>query len=508
MNFRSLITCLVLLGNISCLDAVGQIIPDLLSGDNFLPYMSEQKKQDEIIKGYNQEMKKRYPQTSEELYSHLYKYVVRDYLGPIRGTPTDPANAFPNYTSNSYLKPITGSPKVQGYSMDLARDKQNIAIVEADMAAYKAKQEQSERLVEEVNRALYKPVINYHLGTHNGQAVEKFVKAYEELVKMLDGSQRTDFLRAVWLVESAVDKTLTWEEFNKMFSEGIQVISALMQKDKLSPNDNLAKIMTIYKYMTDTTKVYIAAKEKNVVSKPMLYDYDDYRAEKDLTKIFVSKLLRTGSGQCMSLPTLFFLFAKALKADADLAFAPEHSYITFKDKLGNRQNIELTGKMFTTTDFYWQTGFIKAEQVKSGIYLKPLSEKDVLVHLVTTLAKTYVRTFGTDERLIQMATTAKKYSPNDLSANMLMVGYQRDLYNHVLRQYDVFRLPESDFDNDQNAIAIKERMNLALVHLKKDLGYAKMPDWAYQQWLQGVNALAQKQQHFVRKRELELQLNR
>lgn len=488
----------------------GQIVPDLISTDHFLPYLTEQKKQEEIIKAYNQETSKKFPQTSDELYSHLYKYVDREYLGPVKGTSADPANAFPKYF-DAIKSGSSATVPVQRYDLDplmSQRNQMNMAMVEADIAAYESKQQQEAEMMKEIDRVFYKPVINYQLGLHTGNNVDGFINAYDELVRMLDGKVKADFLKAVWLVESAVDKTLTWEEFNLMFNDGVQVIGALMAKGKLSPNDNLAKIMTIYKYMTDTTKVYLAGKEKLIVSKPMLYDYEDYRAEKDLTKVFVSKLLRTGSGQCMSLPTLFFLFSKALNANAELAFAPEHSYITFKDKLGNRQNIELTGKMFTTTDFYWQTGFIKAEQVKSGIYLKPLSEKDVLVHLVTTLARAYVRSFGTDERLQLMAETARKHSPNDLSANMLIVGYYRDLYNNILRQYDVFRLSEADLENDQEAQVIKKKMYSALDHLKKDLGYAKMPDWAYQQWLNGVNELAQQRQHLVRKRELEQQLNR
>jgi len=266
--------------------------------------------------------------------------------------------------------------------------------------------------------------------------------------------------------------------------------------------------MTIYKFMADTTKVFVSSKEKVIVSKPMLYDFEDYGGKKDITKVFVSKLLRTGTGQCMSLPMLYYLFAKEFKVDVNLAFAPEHSYITFKDNLGKTQNIELTGRMFTTTDFYWQTGFIKSEQAKSGIYLRPLSEKETIAHLLTTLTISYVRTMGTDERVLEMALTAQKHAPNDLAANMILAGYSRDLYNHILRQYDVYNLGEDELLADGKAQAVNKSMNLAFDHLMKDLGYAKMPDWAYQEWLKGVNELAARKQHVVRRRQLEQQLNK
>lgn len=492
------------------LTSLAQQVPDLTSKDHFLFYMSEEKKQDEIVKSYENRVSKKYPQSSEELYPHLYKFTHRDYLGPIRGTSADPANAFQNYSkTNNFQKPVTSSVVALSlYDNSLSIEERNRQAVEADMAAYEARKKESEELLIDAYKTLEKPIINYHLGIHNGPSVDRFTKAYSELTAMLDGSQKIDFLKATWLVESSVDKTLSWDEFNKMFQDGAQIISALMAKEKLSRSDNLAKIMAIYKYMADTTKVFLSAREKTVISKPMLYDFEDYKAEKDITKVFVSKLLRTGTGQCMSLPMLYYLYAKAFNANATLAFAPQHTYITFEDRTGNRQNIELTGRMFTPTDFYWQSGFIKSEQVKSGIYLKPLSEKEVIAHLLTTLTLSYVKTFGTDERVFDMAMTANRYSPNDLTANMILAGYSQDLYNHVLRQYDVFHLSEAQLAGDEQAKTAKDAMQAAVDHVTKDLGYSKMPDWAYQQWLDGVNNLANKQQHIVRRRQLEQQLNR
>lgn len=485
-----------------------QIIPDLTQGEHYRPYASESQKQELIVNNYLETLRKKYPQTSEELYPQLYRYVQRQFLGAVSGTSSAPENAFPNYARAPVVKTTTPAPYNSYSNFTSTVDQRNRAIVEADMAAYQSRRAESERVLYEADEALYKPVVNYHLGFHSGEKVTPFIDAQQEISQMLAGEKRIDFLRAVWLIENAVDRTLSWDEFNSMFQDGVQAIGSLMAKEKLNRNDNLAKIMAIYKFMADTTRVYIASKEKNVTSKPMLYDYDDYEAKKDITKVFVSKLLRTGTGQCMSLPMLYYLFGKTIKADVNLSFAPQHSFITFKDHNGNRQNIELTGRMFTSTDFYWATGFIKAEQVKAGIYLKPLSEKETLAHLMTTLALSYIRTFGTDERALEMALTARNHSPTDLTANMIVAGYSQDLYNHVLRQYDVFRLNEDQLAKDQEAQRVHHEMREAIDHLKKDLGYAEMPDWAYKKWLEGVNELANKKQHIVRRRQLEQQLNR
>lgn len=491
--------------------AFAQVIPDLTTGDHFRPYMTEAQKQEEIAKSFQEYLKKKYPNTSEELYPHLYKYTNQDYLAPIRGTTADQANAFTDYSKINYMKPTGNLPSglpQSSFNNSLSVQQRNMAVIEADMAAYEAQKKYSQQLVQEAIAELEKWEIKYTLGTHNGAKVEPFVKAYSELTAMMNGTQKIDFLKATWLVESAVDPSLSWDEFNGMFQSAVQIISQLMVQEKVNPNDNLSKIMYIYKYMADTTSVFMPGQEKTVVTKPMLYDFEDFKAEKDLTKVFVSKLLRTGSGQCMSLPMLYYLFAKAFRAEAYLAFAPKHSYIKFKDNLGNWQNIELTGRIFASDDVHWSMGFIKGEQVKSGIYMTPVSEKETIAYLLTTLTLSYVKTFGTDDRALEMALTAKEHFPKSLTASMIVTGYSHELWKHVQRQYAVLGLSDSALVKDEKAQAIKLNREKAINYLKKDLGYDEIPDWAYKQWLDGVNEMAKQRQSIVRRRQLEQQLRK
>ena len=489
---RTLVAILILV----LLKASGQVVPNLLTEDNFRPYLTEEQKRQEILKA---------PQ-AKTLYPNLYNSRYQNNLDQMikQGLIPNPYDAFKNQTQAGF--PQNSQQSYPGQQSEY--NKKQIAAYEADLAAYQEQQRRSQQAIEEAQKALYSPSINYTLGLHSGERVDRFVEAYNELESMLNEKQKIDFVRAVWLVESAHDPSLTWEEFNTSFQNGVDIISALMIQDKIDPNDNLSKIMTIYKYMADTTKVYIKAREKNIVTKPMVYDYEDYGGKQDITKVFVSKLLRTGSGQCMSLPMLYYLYAKTFGADAHIAFAPQHSYITFKDKLGNWQNIELTAPMFIATDFHWGSGFISAEQAKSGIYLRPSTEKETLTYLLTTLAITYARNFGTDERNLQMAETAKKYFPKNLTSNMIYAGYYKDLYLNILRQYNMYQLSEDKFNNDEPRKAIEQKALAEIQYLKRDLGWTEIPDWAYKKWLDGVNESARRKQHLVRRRELEQQLNR
>lgn len=383
----------------------------------------------------------------------------------------------------------------------------NLAIIENDMKEYAERKEHQRRIMEEIDRQ-FSATISYNLGNHRKSGVDRFQQSFEFIASMLNGSEPMDFLKAVYAVEGAYDHTLTWTEFESMFNEALRHIELLLKQQGKGRKDNLTKIMTIYRYMADTSRIFLPESERHITTKPMLYDFEDYAGKNDPSKIFVSKLLRSGSGQCMSLPMLFFLFCQALDADAHLAFAPQHSYIKFKDNLGNWNNIELTGRMFTTDDFLWQSNFLKAEQVRSGIYLRPLTDKETMTYLLTTLGLTYVKAFGVDDRVLNMSNMALQHFPNSLTAHMMQVGYYKTLWEKIQSQYAESDKSKDEFLADDKARRIWDQRVGSVDHIKQNLGWKKMPDWAYQAWLEGVNQLANKKQHEVKKRQLEQQLNR
>ena len=381
----------------------------------------------------------------------------------------------------------------------------NLAIIENDMKEYAERKDHQRRMMEEIDRQ-FSATITYTLGNHRKPGVERFQQAYEYIRSMLADQAPVDFLRAIYAVESAFDQSLTWDGFETMFNNSLRHIELLLENEGKVKNDNLTKIMTIYRYMSDTSKIYMPETEGEVITKPMLYDFEDYAGENDPSKIFVSKLLRTGSGQCMSLPMLFFLYSQAIGAEAHLAFAPQHSYIKFKDNFGNWNNIELTVRIFTTDDFLWQSNFLKAEQVRSGIYLRPLSHKETLAYMLTTLGLTYIKTFGVDDRALEISNTALKYFPNSLTGHMIQVGYYKALWSHVESQYQKSQKTQEQFQADKKAGYVWDQRIGSDDHIKKNLGWSKMPDAAYEAWLEGVNELANQRQHQVRKRELEQQI--
>src|SRR5262249_25491256 len=146
--------------------------------------------------------------------------------------------------------------------------------------------------------------VQYEFPSYNGPGKNHYVNAFNELKKMLEGGSTLDLKRAVYLVEHAFDTTLQYADYNRQIQDAVSVIGLKMKKDKVSPLDNTAKIMTTFQYMADTIKVYSPAAEKYITTYPKTYDFEDFWGRSNYKKMFVSKLMRAGSGQCHSLPLL------------------------------------------------------------------------------------------------------------------------------------------------------------------------------------------------------------
>ena len=138
---------------------------------------------------------------------------------------------------------------------------------------------------------------------------KKYESAFLEIKAMLDKSTTPSFKRAVFVTENAfINDSLTYEQFDK----GIQFLAsrcrliekqsnlAYAEKDKAEVLKNFA----VFKLMSDTVKYYIDS-TKYIKTFPFTYDFNDFWGELNWQQMFVTKLLRTGKGNCHSLPFLY-----------------------------------------------------------------------------------------------------------------------------------------------------------------------------------------------------------
>jgi hypothetical protein len=328
-----------------------------------------------------------------------------------------------------------------------------------------------------------------------------FENALKEIMDMVEKRKPYNLKRAVFLTEHAYDTTLDYSQFERQISRLVQIIQLKMSQDKINPNDHMGKIMTVFKFMADTITVKHPVLEKRITTYPKIYDFEDFYGINDYHKMFVSKLIRTGKGQCHSLPLLFLILCQEINATAYLSFSPEHSYVKFKDKTGVLQNIELTNQMFTTDQFILHSGYVKSPAIKSKIYMDTLGLARTVLYTLNDLSNSYVRKYGYDDFVLQCADKILPREPKSIHTWMHVANYFTNLGFKIKRQYDSLGLTDADFQRDERFKTITKSIIHWNDHID-NLGYAEMPPDIYLVWLKSLKNEAMRQQYIEKKRML------
>lgn len=231
---------------------------------------------------------------------------------------------------------------------------------------------------------------------------------------------------------------------------------------------------------------------------------------KDWSKMFVSKLLATGKGQCNSLPRLYLILAEEIGAEAFLSLSPNHSYIKFRDEDDNWYNVELTNGMFTTESMILQSGFIKSEALQSGIYMQQMSEKQLLSQLLSDFAQGYARKFGYDQFVKKVIDKALELYPNSITANMINSNYLTIQFEYVAKQVGINPRDRNDLQNIRNYPNIVKLLNNVNLQYDKvdNLGFEFMSAEAYQNWLASLKESKQQQDSENMKKQFNIKLQK
>src|SRR5690606_33493620 len=253
---------------------------------------------------------------------------------------------------------------------------------------------------------------------------------------------------------------------------------------------NSDKNFMLFQFFADTLQL-----KDGTQHLPFKYDFEDYMGIKDYSKMFVSKLLATQTGQCHSMPLLYLILAEEINAEAYLAYSPNHSYIRFPADNGKWYDVELTNGMFSTPSYVLNSGFIKSEALQNKIYMQSLSDKQLLSQLYTDLAGGYIAKYGYDEFSAKVISKALELYPNNIFANLTKGNIDAKRLQYVLQQLGINpNIPEdrNKIRNYPQAMAVLQEANYQ--HKKIDnLGYTYMPDEAYQNWLQSMKEQKSKQ---------------
>jgi hypothetical protein len=296
-----------------------------------------------------------------------------------------------------------------------------------------------------------------------------YKQAFNEQLQMLKGQKPIDFKRAVFLTENAYYKgQLNYQTFCNGIAATGQQLKELIKQRGLQ-NYKTAGNWAVFSYMTDSLPI------NNY--KPCTYDFDDFMGDKDWTKMFVTKLIKTRSGNCHSLPYYYKILCEEIGGKASLALAPNHVYIKHIDEKGQWSNVELTNGGFPRDQWIIKQMAISVEAIKSGIYMNPLSQKESIAMTMFDLASAYEFQFGNDDYVLQTANTALQYFPNCIPLIMMKANCIRDKIKAEQKKAN----PNKELIN--NNIAIYKKT----IGTIDSLGHKDMPTELYQEWVKSVD---------------------
>ena len=194
--------------------------------------------------------------------------------------------------------------------------------------------------------------------------------------------------------------------------------------------------------------------------------------------MFVTKLLKTHSGNCHSLPYLYKIICAEIGAKAYLALAPNHIYIKHQDETGQWTNVELTNPGFPRDQWIIKEMAITVEAIKRNIYMTPLTEKQSIAMAMFDLACGYKSYYGYDQFVLKTTNTALKYFPKCVPLIQLQANCILSMINAEKKK------SKPDTSLILADIALHKR-TLANVNA---LGYKDMPVELYKDWVQSVEA--------------------
>ncbi|THV60582.1 hypothetical protein [Chryseobacterium candidae] len=414
-------------------------------------------------------------------------------FGQIPNFPTPQASGLGNYSSNNYGSPTNGRSSQRNYapSMSSAYQKSSNSIGQHNTYETQRRSQNDAFLREidkdmaEVKEMQFREWINngrnipYDLPSLSGKAgTGSYYDAFDKLSAM--DSDNYSLADVNFTVENAFyDNKQNLQQFKSGIQRTAKQLLQKMKERKQDTESNVSKNLMIFEYFSKDMKL------NGTTHKAFEYDFKDYMGQKDYSKMFVSKLLKTGSGQCHSMPLYYLILAEAMGTEAYLSLAPNHSYVRFMDDEGTMRNMELTNGMFPTDNAFLESGYIKSEALQNKIYLENLTKKELLGMAYFDLARGYVSKFGYDEFVNKVIDKALELYPNGIAPNMEKANISQVRFAYVMKQLGINPEDKRDLQRIGYFPKAIEQLNQTNEQFNNidNLGYAEMPASAYESWL-------------------------
>lgn len=416
-------------------------------------------------------------------------------------TPQPPRTSMPNYQN-------FGTRTTTHQSQVLRNSNRGLAVYEQDrkrVETEERRKEQANKLVQEaVTDIEYENRFNLPSLDHI-EATKYYKNAFNKLSKM--NADNFSLKQAVFISENAFyEEQQNYDEFNDLIKRTGSFIREKMNELNYDPNSNLAKNLILFQFFSDTLEI----KSKGLKHLPLKYDFEDFWGRKDWSKMFVTKLLKTGKGQCHSLPLLYLMLANEIDAKAYLSLSPNHSYIKFQDDSNKWYNVELTNQMFTTSSFILQNGYITSEALQNDLYMKEQTKKQMMSDIYIDLVMGYTRKFGYDDFVKDVVNKSLELNPNNIRAYQTAHSYLLLSLKYMTGKLGIDLSDKEQFKQINfypKAVRLAKEI-IALENKIDDMGYKEMPAQMYEDWLSSLKEQKHKQNNEELKKRFKLKIKR
>lgn len=301
--------------------------------------------------------------------------------------------------------------------------------------------------------------------------------AFQEINQMLEDKIPMNFKRASFLIEWAYLKgNLDYDVFCKQISAIAKDLKQFIADKKVGVYKTAGNY-ALYEYFTKPHSM------NNY--KPFVYDFEDFYGEKDYQNVFVTKLLRTHTGQCRSMPMLYKILAEEIGAESYLALAPNHLYIKHLDEQNKWVNVELTNGHFSSDAWMISSSGMSAEAIQSGIYMKDLTMKESIAFCMTELAMAYKEQYGHTEFSLLCCKTAIKYHKNSVNAI---------LHKHITLKNLGLAYKKKYGNKPNEKMKAYQKEWLATHYQLNELGHREVTKEQYAQWAKEMDTEKEKRQ--------------
>jgi len=147
------------------------------------------------------------------------------------------------------------------------------------------------------------------------------------------------------------------------------------------------------------------------VNRRFQYDFSDPMGKAVANKL-ISNYLATRRGNCVSMPLLVIILGQKLGLTMTASLAPLHVFVKYRNEAGKWVSLEATGNGDLVNDVWYQKNSPMTQRaVRKGVYLRPLSKKEVVTVIAESLMQSYME-HGQYEPALSLGPLLLKYHPS------------------------------------------------------------------------------------------------